>query len=198
MKRLIVLAAVLLAACTTADRWMGWTTLVDGDKGLDNFNPIGEANWRAEDGAIVADRGKGGYLVSKQSFRDFQLHVEFWADTTINSGVFLRATRPQDVDGKTAYEVNIYDLRPGAEYATASIVYVGKVPVPPIYKAAGRWNTFDITAKGPRMTVVFNGVQTVDAEDTTNPQGPIALQYGMHGKEPGGVIKFRKVQVKPL
>ena len=33
----------------------GWVTLIDGTTGLDNWNRIGDANWRAEDGAIVAD-----------------------------------------------------------------------------------------------------------------------------------------------
>ena len=45
----------------------GWVTLIDGDKGLENFHRVGDANWRAEDGAIVADKGKGGFLVSKNS-----------------------------------------------------------------------------------------------------------------------------------
>ncbi len=45
----------------------GWATLIDGTTGLDNWNRIGDANWRAEDGAIVADKGKGGFLVSKNS-----------------------------------------------------------------------------------------------------------------------------------
>jgi len=43
----------------------GWITLIDGAKGLENWNRVGDANWRAEDGAIVADKGKGGFLVSK-------------------------------------------------------------------------------------------------------------------------------------
>jgi len=52
----------------------GWVTLLDGSnsKSLDNWNRIGDANWRAEDGAIVADKGKGGHLVSKNSYKDFQ------------------------------------------------------------------------------------------------------------------------------
>ena len=59
MKRLLVTAAaILLSACSSMPSWMpgsGWTTLIDGDKGLENFNQIGDANWRAEGGAIVAD-----------------------------------------------------------------------------------------------------------------------------------------------
>src|SRR5206468_4578020 len=63
-------------------------------KGLENWNRIGDANWRAEDGAIVADRGKGGFLVSKNAYRDFQIRAEFWADHTTNSGVFIRCSDP--------------------------------------------------------------------------------------------------------
>jgi 3-keto-disaccharide hydrolase len=200
MKKLLAVAvAVLVAGCATVDGWMGWTTLVDGEKGLDNFNRLGDANWRAQDGAIVADQGKeNSYLVSKGSYKDFQVHAEFWADTTTNSGVFIRVTNPQKVGADSSYEVNIYDLRPGPEYGTAAIVNVAKVPVPTVYKAVGKWNTFDITAKGNNLVVVFNGVKTVDVQDAKFPQGPIALQYGLHGKDPGGVIKWRKVQVKPL
>ena len=50
----------------------------------------------------------------------------------------------------------------------------------------------DITAKGSQLTVLFNGVQTVDVQDSKFASGPIALQYG------GGVVKFRKVEIKPL
>src|SRR5712664_1317702 len=70
----------------------GWVTLIDGAKGLDNWNRVGDANWRAEGGAIVADKGKGGFLVSKNSYKDFQIRAEFWADHTTNSGIFIRCT----------------------------------------------------------------------------------------------------------
>ena len=175
----------------------GWTTLIDGSSGLGNFNPIGDANWRAENGAIVADKGKGGYLVSKNSYKDFQVRAEFWADTTTNSGVFIRCTDPNKVTATNAYEVNVYDLRPEPEYGTGAIVNVAKVS--PMPKAGGKWNTYEITAKGSQLTVVLNGVQTVSVQDSKYPQGPFALQFGNGPKDaPGGAIKWRKVQIKPL
>jgi len=199
MKRLIVAAAALLAVgCATVDGMMGWTTLIDGAQGLENFNRLGDANWRAEGGAIVADKGKGGFLVTKNSYKDFQIRAEFWAEDKTNSGIFMRAQDPNKIGAASSYEVNIYDQRPGPEYSTGGIVDFAKVPVPPIYKAAGKWNTFDITAKGGNLVVVFNGVKTVDIQDGKFPQGPFALQFGNHDKEPGGAIKWRKVQVKPL
>jgi hypothetical protein len=175
----------------------GWTTLIDGTAGLDNWNRIGDANWRAEDGAIVADRGKGGYLVSKNSYKDFQIRAEFWADHTTNSGVFLRCADPGKISATNAYEVNIYDRRPDPSYGTGAIVDVAKVS--PMPKAGGKWNTYEITAKGSQLIVVLNGVQTVNTQNSRFAQGPFALQYGSVPKAAhGGVIKWRKVQIKPL
>jgi len=195
-----VAAAVLLGGCAS----MGggdWVTLIDGEKGLENFNRLGGANWRAEGGAIVADKSPdNSYLVTKNSYRDFEIRAEFWADKNTNSGIFIRAQDPNKIAASNSYEVNIYDARPGQEYATGGIVDFAKIPVPnpPSYKAAGKWNTFVITAKGDTVTVVFNGMKTVEMKDGKFAQGPFALQFGNHGKMPGDVIKWRKVQVRPL
>lgn len=182
--------------------WMpgsGWTTLVDGDKGLDNWNRIGDANWRAEDGAIVADKGKGGYLVSKSSYKDFEIRAEFWAVTDTNSGIFIRCSDPKKVGSATCYEVNIWDIRPEAKYGTGAIVDYGAVPVPLVHKAGGRWNTYEIIARGTQLTVKLNGVQTVSIQNGKYASGPFALQYGLGVKgAQGGAIKWRKVQIKPL
>jgi len=197
MKRLSVIAmGLLLAGCAQMSALTGWKTLIDGTSGLDNWNRVGDANWRTEDGAIVADKGKGGFLVSKKSYKDFQIRAEFWADHHTNSGIFIRAQDPQKIGAKNSYEVNIYDQRPGPEYSTGGIVDFAKVQ--PIHKAGGKWNTFDITAKGSNLVVVFNGVKTVDIQHTSFAQGPFALQFGNHGKVPGGAIKWRKVQIKEL
>ena len=203
MKKLLVLVAgAMLAACSSMPSWVpgsGWTTLIDGDKGMENFNKVGDANWRAEGGAIVADRAPdNSYLVTKQSYKDFVIRAEFWAARNTNSGIFIRIQDPKKVGADNAYEVNIYDQRPGPEYSTGGIVNFAKVPVPPIYKAEGKWNTYEITAKGSTITVLFNGQKTVEMQGAKFLQGPFALQFGNHGKAPGEVIKFRKVQVKEL
>jgi hypothetical protein len=206
MKRLSVITAGLLViafgvfGCSYMP-WSksdaDWIVLIDGSTGLENFNPIGDANWRAEGGAIVADKGKGGYLVSKNSYKDFQVRAEFWADTTTNSGVFIRCTDPNKVTATNAYEVNIYDRRPEPDYGTGAIVNVAKVS--PMPKAGGKWNTYEITAKGSQLTVVLNGVQTVSVQNSQFAQGRLALQYGLGPKDaPGGPIKWRKVQIKSL
>jgi hypothetical protein len=75
-----------------------WTTLVDDGKGIENFNRVGDANWRVQDGALQADRKTDkapSYLVSKDAYGDFQLRVEFWASDDANSGIFMRCQDPQ-------------------------------------------------------------------------------------------------------
>jgi hypothetical protein len=162
---------------------------------MDNWSSTGgDANWRAADGAIKADKStsKGStVLVSKKSFKDFELYAEFWAADDTNSGIYLRVMNPTNVSTATgAYEVQIWDKNPNPAYGTGSLVNVAAVN--PIYKAGGRWNTYEIHAKGPDITVKLNGIVTVSARDSRFPEGRLGLQFN------GGPIKFRKLLVREL
>lgn len=190
---LLVIALVAGCASQPAGVNDGSTVLINGTAGLDNWNPVGEANWRAQDGAIVADKKTGkdiGYLVSKNSYTDFAIHAEFWVSDDANSGIFLRCADPKNIGSKTCYEVNIYDKRPDPSFGTGAIVDVASVS--PMPKAGGKWNTFDITAQGAHLTVTLNGIRTADAHDSRLASGPFALQYD------AGVVKFRNVTIRPL
>jgi hypothetical protein len=79
----------------------GWTTLFDG-KNLDSWNKTGDANWRIEDGLVVADRGSG-HLVTKTSYGDFAIRAEFWVDSKANSGIFIRQEDAAKPSSKTGY-----------------------------------------------------------------------------------------------
>lgn len=194
---LIVTAA--LTGCANAPQDAGWVTLIDGDKGLDNWDRVGDANWRAEGGLIVADKGKGGFLVSKASYRDFAIRAEFWAETDTNSGLFLRLSDRATITADNSYEVNIWDIRPDPKYGTGGIVNFAAVPVPLTNKAGGRWNVYEIEARGAQMSVKLNGVVTATMNNDKFAAGPFALQYGpgVQGVT-GGPIKWRKVQIKAL
>jgi hypothetical protein len=191
---LIVLAFVTshLVPQASGQTGPGWVTLLD-DKSMGDWTHVGETNWRLEDGAVVADKrtSKGAaYLLSKTSYKDFQLHVEFWASDDANSGVFLRCSDAEDIGAKTCYEVNIFDQREDPSYGTGAIVNF--VEVNPMPKAGGKWNTYEITAKGRHITIMLNGQKTADLHNGMFTEGPFGLQHG------SGTIKFRKVAIKPL
>ena len=204
MKHLSAIAAVLLVIGSTISGCAvrvpdpadpEWITLLDGkwEGTLVNWERVGGANWRREGGVVQADKRTGkthGYLVSKNAYTNFQLRAEFWVTSQTNSGIFIRCSDPKKIGSATAYEVNIWDTRPDPSYGTGAIVDVATVN--PMPKAGGRWNTFEILAEGPRLSVWVNGTLTVDTENSKFASGPIALQYG------SGVVKFRKVQIRPF
>ena len=163
---LLIGAAALYAGAASGDD--GWVTLVDNGKKGD-WNEVGKANWDMKDGILTADKLDGkdlAYLVSKTSYKDFQIHAEFWVDDEANSGIFIRCDQSAKIDAKICYEVNIFDKRPDPTYGTGAIVDVAKVD--PMPKAGGKWNTFEITAKGPHLVVIFNGQKTVDVHRIQN------------------------------
>ncbi len=205
MKRPSTIAALALGLAALsyapqASSESGWITLFDG-KSLDGFTKTGDANWRVEDGTIVADNGNG-FLVTKNGYKDYEIKAEFWVEPDSNSGIFIRCADPNKIGADNCYEVNIWDARPDPSYGTGAIVNLAKVD--PMPKAGGKWNTYDITAKGSTLTVVLNGQKTVDAQDSKLPSGHIALQHGLGNKDANGVandkgvVKFRKVEIKPL
>ncbi|MBX9812395.1 MAG: DUF1080 domain-containing protein [Burkholderiales bacterium] len=201
MKRLSVITMGLLVIAFTffgcanqpsGQSDAGWITLLDGSN-MGDWDRVGDANWRLVDGAVQADKKVGkdsAFLVSKNSYTDFQIRAEFWVDSDANSGIFIRCSDPKKITADNAYEVNIFDKRPDPSYGTGAIVNVAKVS--PMPKAGGQWNTYEITARGTQLTVTLNGIRTVDIQDRKFARGPIALQYA------AGVVKFRKVQIKPL
>ena len=166
----------------------GWTTLFDRFS-LDGWNVLGNANWELADGAVQADSGSG-FLVTENSYSDFELTLEFWVDEPANSGIFIRCADTQAVRDTNSYEVNIFDTRSDQTYRTGGIVHIAS-PMS-VINAGGRWNTYQIVAEGPRLTVTLNGTRMVDVEDTQFADGPIALQYG------AGLVRFRNVRIRSL
>ena len=188
----VAFAAIHLAPPASGQTGPGWVTLLDG-KNMGDWNRVGETNWRLEDGAVVADKRTSegsAHLVSRTSYKDFQLYVEFWASHDANSGIFIRCSDAKNPGATACYEVNIFDQRKDPTYGTGAIVNF--VEVNPMPKAGGKWNTYEITAKGRQITIVLNGEKTAEIHNGLFTEGPFSLQHG------AGVIKFRKVAIKPL
>ena len=196
----ITTALALVGAATfshgaSAQTGPGWTQLFDG-KSLDGWTSVGNGNWRVEDGAIVADKSTatigsaGGHLVTKNSYKNHMIYAEFWTDEKANSGIFVRCKDPRQIGARTCYEFNIFDTRPDPSYGTGAIVYFAEAN--PALKVAGKWNTMEILADKRHLTQTLNGTKTADVNSGFHEEGHFTLQWG------AGVVKFRKVAVKPL
>ena len=142
--------------------------------------------------SIRADDGSGAsWLVTRESYGDFVLHVEFWASDDANSGIYLRCQDRDNITDRNCYEANIFDQRPDPSYGTGAIVHIAAVDEPrPM--VGDQWNVFHITLRGDHLVVELNNETTVDTRDSQFAEGPIALQWGR------GTIRFRNVWVQSL
>ncbi len=171
----------------------GRISLINGNEGMDNFTVAGgDANWSTDASSIFADEGDGAsWLVTRDSYSDFVLHVEFWATDDANSGIYLRCQDRDRITDRSCYEANIFDQRSDPSYGTGAIVHIASVdePRPTV---GGKWNVYHITLRGDHLLVQLNNETTVDARDSQFAEGPIALQWAR------GAIRFRNVWVEPL
>jgi 3-keto-disaccharide hydrolase len=122
-----------------------------------------------------------------------------------DSGIYLR--------GSSKAQVNIWcwPIGSGEVYG-----YRTDASMPPDVRAGvtpkrnadhdiGAWNSFEITMRGDRLTVVLNGQEVISAARLPGvaPRGPIALQH--HGEKKNGVwvsppslVQFRNIAIKEL
>lgn len=144
----------------------------------------GPAPWKLEEGHVEVVAGTGS-LVSRDSFGDVQLHVEWAAPEVVegegqergNSGVYL-----MDI-----YELQVLDSWDNPTYpdGQAGAIFGQYPPLVNASRPPGEWQSYDIVFRAPRfdaegalvrparMTVFHNGVLVQDAVELT---GPTAFQ----------------------
>jgi hypothetical protein len=165
-----------------------WVTLFDG-KSFSNWTMTGNANWRIAYGMIEADRPRG-FLVSRQSYGDFELRADVFTLPESNGGILFRITDVRDPGIQNAYELNVNDGRKDQSGRTGSIVNIAE----PLTKfdAGNQWVTVELRVVGPKMTARLNGMVIAEATDTKYARGPIALQAA------GGLVRYRNVQIREI
>ena len=111
--------------------------LFDG-KNLDAWISVKDkspANWTVADGVLTVNKGTGN-IETKQTFKDYQLHVEWKIPANIsgsgqargNSGVFLASTGP----GDAGYELQVLDAYNNKTYVNGmagSLYKIGRAHV---------------------------------------------------------------------
>ncbi len=146
------------------DKWIYWE-----GPGFKSAMPI---KWKIVDDPVdkgtvlmtddpVAAGGKFGSadIVTKKTYRDFRLHIEFLVMKEHgNSGVYLQ----------NRYEMQICD---GDKTPHGMGAVINETPSPyHVYKGLGKWNSYDITFRAarfkdskldekPLVTMYFNGIK---------------------------------------
>lgn len=176
---------------TTPPQWGSPITLFDG-KDLSRWQIPENSQWSVVGGVLTNAKG-GGNLVTKDSFADFKLHIEFKYPKDGNSGVYLRSR----------YEVQVEDTPPDrVRDEGLAGVYGFLAPTEDAAKGPGQWQSYDITLLGRRVTVALNGITVINGQDIPGitggaltcdeaAPGPLMLQ-GDHGP-----IEYRNIVLTP-
>ena len=143
----------------------------------------GASHWEVIHGALSPCGETAGYLMSKESYRNLVLTIDFKTAEDTNSGVFVRSP-----GGDLGYEVQIWKAQP-AGYNTGSIVGTAKT-AREFRFIPDQWNHYEIMADGDHLMVVLNGARCVDVHDSQFADGRIRLQYQ---KFP---IEFKNVKMR--
>jgi hypothetical protein len=179
----LLVVACALSACTQT------TSLFDGAS-LAGWQESGEAHWRVHDGNIESSGTGNGYLSTVAEYSDFELSAEFWVDVSTNSGIFIRCKDRANIHPDTCYELNIWDEHPKQEARTGAIVFKVMPPLAQV-DTIGRWNLYEVSAKGGVLIVKVNGQTTARMENADPAPGFIALQHYEKG-----VVKFRNIDIR--
>jgi hypothetical protein len=161
--------------------------------GWEPTDPGAVHHWVVKDGELL-NESKGANLKTTRKFDDFKLHIEFNCPNDGNSGIYLRGR----------YEVQVEYEKVGVNDKFHSIgsVYSMLAPAVELPRTPGKWETFDITLVGRWLTVVRNGVKTIDNQEIAGSTGG-ALDsnegepgpFFLQGDHTGG-MKYRNITVQ--
>lgn len=161
--------------------------------------------WHVKDGILTCKAGSGWISTDKQ-FGNFVLRVEWRIQEGGNSGVFLRVPGVKEgvSPSQTGMEIQILDdhsakykgkLKP---YQFSGSIYTFVPCTKPVYKGVNTWNTFEITAKGDKVSVSYNGEKVAEADMNTPSFAKRPLKGFIGLQNHGSAVEFRKVEIKVL
>ena len=187
--------------------------------------PDRKADWKFVDGAMQSVKG-AGYIQTRESFGDCQLHVEWASPEKVegfgqgrgNSGVFLMGN--YEIQVLDSYETDpSKDPNPNPNYADgqASAVYAENPPLVNASRGPGEWQTYDIIFHQPiwngdtlvhpgSVTVLHNGVLTQDHWEmeglTTHrvrrPLAPHPTRLPLEFQDHGNPVRFRNIWIRDI
>lgn len=203
--------------------------LFDG-KNLDQWvsteDPSSPAKWTVAKGIFTVNK-KAGNIQTKQSFTDYQLHIEWRIPKNItgtsqargNSGIFLASIGK----GDTGYELQVLDNFNNKTYVNgqAGSIYKQNAPLVNANKPPGEWQTYDVVWTAPRfnengsiksparVTVLLNGILVQNNFELKGPtvyvgqpaysqaHGSAPIKLQAHG-DPSEPISYRNIWIRPL
>ena len=214
-------ASVSLAdvnSVSAAEKAEGWKSLFDGVnlngwRGYNADKP-GEG-WAVVDGTIMV-KSKGGDLLTKDAFGDFELSFDWKVTETANSGVIYRVGLGERASYITGPEYQVLDNEKAEDNKQhdhlAASLYDLALELNAKTKPVGEWNSGRIRVRGWHVEHWLNGEKVVDV-DLASPAGKAMIQSSKFKdwekfaslprghialQEHGHDVSFRAIKIREL
>ncbi len=197
-----LIVAFAFSSCATTQKMAtdSAQSLFNGQD-LSGWTIYGTEKWYVDQGELICESGPDaeyGYLGTKQSYKNFELTLDFMQEAEGNSGVFIRSSIEGTKIAGWQAEVAPPGKSTGGIYESYGRGWLIK-PDPSLdhHLKMGAWNTMKIKADGDVLTTWLNGQQmiTITDEKIGAAMGQIALQIHSGG---GIKIRWRNINVKEL
>jgi hypothetical protein len=207
---------------SAAERAAGWTNLFDG-RSLEHWRgyrsqSFPSSGWTIDDGCLhVVAGGGGGDIITRDSYGDFELTLEWKVAPKANSGIIYRLTEAEQAPWQTGPEYQIlddagHDLDPTDPHSAGALYDMYPPSAEKVTRPAGEFNATRIRIRNNVVEHWLNGVKVVEVDMNgdawaqriaeskfrgykgfgVQPTGHIALQD--HGNE----VWFRNIKVRDL
>jgi len=142
-------------------------------------------------GAIL--RGDGnGQLATRETYRDFVLHLYIRGVPNHNGGIMFRSVPGPEGRRGQSYEIQLHDVE-GAHYATGSLYSFKRAIYPRIEPE--KWFLLQLVVQGRQCLVRINGENVMEYDGLENLEaGRIELQ----AHDPGRWIEYKDIKVRRL
>lgn len=148
-----------------------WISLFDG-RTTNGWRGYGKQQspdgWQVVDSALVRVTTGAGDIITNQTFRNFELRLEWKVGPGGNSGIFYRGRETADPIWHTAPEMQVLDDErhpDGRSELTAAGALYALYPIRPgVVRPAGAWNEVRILLDGNRGEHWLNGVKLFEFE----------------------------------
>ncbi len=155
------------------------------------WTEMGDASWSLEQGVLKGTaESNSGFVMTRKRYADFMLELDFYPDSAVNSGVFIRC-QEQALSASECFEINIWDRHPDQSSRTGAVVQRSK-PLS-LVQTIDRWNHYRIVCRQERITAWINDQQVVDLRDSSLIKGFIGLQAAATGS-----VRFKNVLLTSL
>jgi hypothetical protein len=170
-------------------------------KDLAGWKINGTEKWYVEKGEMVCESGPDkqyGYLSTTQSYKNFELTLQFKQEANGNSGVFFRSSIEGVKISGWQVEVAPIDNNTGGIYESYGRGWLIK-PTAEAQKVlkVGKWNKMKIKVVGDEVTTWLNGQQMIYLKDEKIGKGEGFIALQIH--DGGGIkVRWRKFKLTEL